>query len=189
MNISIDKNVEIHRSKRKTLSLEIKGDKRLIIRAPMRMPIRDIQRFINEKSDWIEKTFEKIDMANANRRDTESLSEEEIAKLTKLAKYCIPAKVSLYSRAVGVSYGRITIRHQKTRWGSCSSIGNLNFNCLLMLTPEYVQDYVVVHELCHRLHMDHSRAFWSEVERVLPDYREARKWLKENGGSIIDSME
>ena len=82
----------------------------------------------------------------------------------------------------------ITIRNQKTRWGSCSSKGNLNFNCLLMLTPPEVIDYVVVHELCHRKEMNHSGAFWAEVEKVLPDYKEQVKWLKENGGQIIGRM-
>ena len=90
--------------------------------------------------------------------------------------------------ANGISYGRITIRNQKSRWGSCSEKGNLNFNCLLMLTPPDVIDYVVVHELCHRIHMDHSAAFWAEVQKVLPDYKKAKKWLKDNGSSIIGRM-
>ncbi|MDY3888895.1 MAG: M48 family metallopeptidase, partial [Agathobacter sp.] len=83
----------------------------------------------------------------------------------------IPKRVAYFADIMGVDYGRITIRMQKTRWGSCSSKGNLNFNCLLMLAPPEVIDYVVVHELCHRKEMNHSKAFWREVERVLPDYR------------------
>ena len=86
---------------------------------------------------------------------------------------------------MGVSYGRITIRCQKTRWGSCSAKGNLNFNCLLMLAPPEVADYVVVHELCHRKHMNHGAAFWSEVARILPDYARHRAWLKENGSRLL----
>ena len=89
---------------------------------------------------------------------------------------------------VGVTYGRITIRNQRSRWGSCSGKGNLNFNCLLMLTPSHVIDYVVVHELCHRLEMNHSPAFLAQVERVLPDYRKSREWLKEHEKELIGRL-
>ena len=82
---------------------------------------------------------------------------------------------------MGISYGMISIREQKTRWGSCSSKGNLNFNWKLILMPEEILDYVVVHELAHRKEMNHSRAFWAIVEQVLPDYQERRDWLKKNG--------
>ena len=97
-----------------------------------------------------------------------------------------PERVSYYAREIGVDYGRITIRQQKTRWGSCTSEGNLNFNWLLMLAPPEILDYVVVHELCHRKEMNHSAAFWREVEHILPDYRERKKWLKDNGWYLME---
>ena len=90
-------------------------------------------------------------------------------------------KTAFWAARMKVSYGRITIRDQKTRWGSCSSRGNLNFNWRLLLMPERVMDYVIVHELAHRREMNHSAAFWQIVETYLPDYRERRQWLKENG--------
>lgn len=93
-----------------------------------------------------------------------------------------------YAERLGVTYGRITIRNQRSRCGSCSSKGKLNFNCLLMLTPEFVQDYVVVHELCHRLKMNRSEHFLELVEKVMPEYLQAKKWLKENGANIIGRM-
>ena len=105
-----------------------------------------------------------------------------------LAKQVIPEKVAYYARIMGVTYGRISIRKQKTRWGSCSREGNLNFNCLLMMTPPEVLDYVVVHELSHRLEMNHSARFWAQVEKVMPDYRVPRKWLKEHGGKLMMRM-
>ena len=89
---------------------------------------------------------------------------------------------------MGVDYGQITIRSQKTRWGSCSSKGNLNFNCLLLLAPPEVLDYVVVHELCHRKEMNHSPRFWAEVARVMPDYKVRRKWLKDNGNGLMQLL-
>lgn len=87
-----------------------------------------------------------------------------------------------------MTYGRISIRKQKTRWGSCSREGNLNFNSLLMMAPPEVLDYVVVHELCHRLEMNHSARFWAQVEKVIPDYRKPRKWLKEHGSQLMLRM-
>ena len=80
---------------------------------------------------------------------------------------------------MGVTYGKVTLREQKTRWGSCSSNGNLNFNWKLALMPDEILYYVIVHELAHRIEMNHSERFWKIVEEVLPDYRERRKWLKE----------
>ena len=95
------------------------------------------------------------------------------------AREIFPQRVEYYARMMGVSYGRITIREQKTRWGSCSGKGNLNFNWKLTLMPPEILDYVVVHELAHRKEMNHSRDFWKIVEQVLPDYQERRKRLHE----------
>lgn len=118
-------------------------------------------------------------------RVTTGLSNDEIHELAAKALNYIPERVAYYAEQIGVTYGRITIRNQKTRWGSCSSKGNLNFNCLLMLTPPEIVDYVVVHELCHRKEMNHSKAFWSEVEKVLPNYKTRVRWLKDEGSSIM----
>ena len=90
-----------------------------------------------------------------------------------------------WAEKIGVSYGRISIRGQKTRWGSCSSKGNLNYNYLLILCPDDVIEYVVIHELCHRIYMNHSKRFWEKIEEFCPNYRQARKWLKQNGNSLI----
>ena len=107
------------------------------------------------------------------------ITEEMRKDVVKKALKFIPERVEYYAELMGVSYGRITIREQKTRWGSCSCKGNLNFNWKLMLMPPEILDYVVVHELAHRKEMNHSRDFWKIVEQVLPDYQERRKRLRE----------
>ena len=179
--------IELIRSSRRTLAIEVTSDLRVIVRAPRRMAVDEINRFIGEKSDWIEKSLGK--MENKKRKAEESgaepLTQMDIKLLSDKAGRVIPPKVHRYAALLGVSYGRITIRLQKSRWGSCSSKGNLNFNCLLMNAPDEIVDYVVVHELCHRKHMDHSGAFWAEVENILPDYKERRKWLKDHGNELM----
>lgn len=180
--------IEVRRSNRRTMALEVTADGRVVVRAPLRMPEREIERFVQEKSAWIAKSLERVNQRKAKRDAQEKLSMEDIRRLADQALEVLPGRVAYYAPQVGVTYGRITIRNQKSRWGSCSAKGNLNFNCLLMLTPPKIQDYVVVHELCHRRQMNHSKQFWREVERILPDYEERRRWLKENGGRIIRSM-
>ena len=188
-------NVKIIRSNRKTLAIQINPDLSVTVRAPMYVPQSDIERILREKEGWIQKHIEKIREQEAKKKETQGesvesdyLTNEEIKKLADKALQHIPKRVSYYAKQIGVTYGKITIRNQKTRWGSCSSKGNFNFNCLLMLTPPEVIDYVVVHELCHRKEMNHSVAFWAEVEKVIPNYKEQVKWLKENGGKIIGRM-
>ena len=182
--------VMVIRSNRKTVSIEIKPDMTVTVRAPRSVSERQLERILQEKDNWIQKHIEQMKMKNAGagEQDINPLTDEDIRRLANDAKMYIPERVEYYAGIIGVSYGRITIRNQKTRWGSCSAKGNLNLNCLLMLTPEDVQDYVVVHELCHRKQMNHSKQFWEEVEKVLPDYRERRMWLKEHGSAIIGRM-
>ena len=176
--------VKIIKSNRKTISIEVRMEE-VIVKAPQRMTNREIQVFLEKKRDWIVK-HQKIMQERAETiNDQPRYTEEEIKELAEKALRIIPEKVKHYAPIVGVNYGRITIRNQRTRWGSCSSKGNLNFNCLLVLFPDEVIDYVVVHELCHRKHMNHSAAFYAEVERVFPEYKRCQKWLKENGGMYL----
>ena len=169
---------ELIRSRRKTISIQIKPDCSVTVRAPLRMARRDIYRFVEEKNDWIEKHLEVMRKKLAEQPAPKKLSLKEIKELANAALEFIPPRTEKYAKIIGVSYGRITIRNQKTRWGSCSSKGNLNFNCQLMRLPEELRDYVIIHELCHRKEMNHSAKFWSEVEKYCPDYKTLRKKLK-----------
>ena len=194
MNTPIGKSnikIEIIRSSRKTLAIEIRPDMRVIVRAPYQASGSYIEQFIADRTDWIVEHLRKLEQKNRQCNDAlpvKKLSNDEIKKLADKACTYIPGHVAHFAPLIGVTYGRITIRNQRTRWGSCSSRGNLNFNCLLMLTPPEVIDYVVVHELCHRKEMNHSGRFWNEVARVLPGYAEQEKWLKTHGSEIMKRM-
>lgn len=166
------------RSARRTISLQLKADGTLVVRAPRRMPQKDIDAFVERHRLWITQKREQLEEI---QKDKKLITEQERREGIQAAKVCIPRRAAYYAAQMGVSYGRITIREQKTRWGSCSSRGNLNFNWKLVLMPPEVLDYVVVHELAHRREMNHSERFWSIVGEVLPDYRERRKMLREWG--------
>lgn len=185
------------RSARKTISIEITPDCRVVVRAPKRCSNQEIQEFVMSREPWARKHLSKMEERNALRKEMlgeiQPLTEAELEELTAAAKKEFPERVRKWTFIVfekdltklGKLNGRVTIRHQKTRWGSCSSKGTLNFNCLLMLAPEDVRDYVVVHELCHLLHMDHSQKFWAEVRRAMPHYKEPLKWLKQNEVALM----
>lgn len=176
--------VKITRSRRKTLSLRITPTGDLDIRAPLRLPQREIERFLEEKADWIERNRRKV-LADRQAGAAQSLSEEALETLKDLAEGPIRESLQKYAPIMGVTYGRVTVRCQKSRWGSCSGKGNLNFNCLLALAPREVLDYVVVHELAHRKQMNHSALFWQEVAREYPDYKKSLRWLKDRGGALL----
>ena len=169
------------RSDRRSIGIQIMAEG-VVVRAPKGLSAAEIDRFVQSKRAWIESHLAKMPTAQPK------FSGEEIHALADEALKRIPERVRHFAPLVGVTYGGITIRNQHTRWGSCSSKGNLNFNCLLMLTPDHVIDYVVVHELCHRLEMNHSARFWAQVERVLPDYRQSLQWLKAHERELIGRL-
>ena len=178
---------EIVRSRRKTISLQM-TPKGLIVRAPLAAADTELAEIVKRHGKWIEMQEQKIAEAAQTLADLGPLTAEEIRRLAEEARRIIPARVAHYAPLVGVSYGRVTIRNQRSRWGSCSSQGNLNFNCLLMLAPPEVLASVVVHELCHRKEPNHSKRFYAEVLRVFPDYRACEKWLKDNGSGLMRRM-
>lgn len=183
---------EIIYSKRKSVAIQIRPDGQVIVRAPYGCPRSFINSFIHQKADWIVKhsaeNKQRYEKQVQLKKDRPTLSDAQRKRYIETARSIFTQKAAYYARLIGVTYGRISIREQKTRWGSCSSKGNLNFNCLLMLTPPEVIDYVMVHELCHRKEMNHSGRFWDEVARVLPGYAEQEKWLKTHGSEIMKRM-
>lgn len=226
--------IQIIKSKRKTIAIQIKPDLTVCVRAPKQIKDHDIQKFIENNKEWILRHYRKMEMERKILRtnssnpyveggylpfmdtkirlsiihnkevkkdhiiyhdieephtlilETKCIEEGEIRRcllnwFKGEGKIVIANKVDYYAKIMRVTFHRITIREQKTRWGSCSGKKNLNFNWKLMLMPEAILDYVVVHELAHLKQMNHSPSFWREVETVLPDYKDRRKWLQDNG--------
>lgn len=181
---------EIIYSRRKTVAIQITRDARVQVRAPYGCPRSFVDSFVHEKSDWIARHLAQAEKMKEERTSSEHppLPEKERSRYMEIARDIFTRKTAYYARIMGVTYGRISIREQKTRWGSCSSQGNLNFNWRLIFAPENVLDYVVVHELAHRKEMNHSKAFYAIVESVLPDYRVSRKWLRDNGDVLWSAV-
>ena len=179
---------EIIRSDRHTLGIEIKNGA-VLVRVPRRMTQKQIEKVLLQKLTWIEKHLCQSVLQNREKPDVPPLTADELRALGKQAAEVIPPLVARYAKELGVTYGRVTIRAQRTRWGSCSSKGNLNFNCLLMLAPPEVLESVVVHELCHRIEMNHGPRFYAAVYRVFPDYDRCHSWLKEHGTALQVRMD
>ena len=175
---------EIIKSSRKTIAVEVLQDGSVLVRAPRNCPQSRIDTFLKEKQAWVLAKVEEQKEKEADSMKIQPLSEAEQRLYRDKARDIFEQKVSYYARMMGVSYGRIAIRDQKTRWGSCSGEGNLNFNWRLIFAPAGVLDYVVVHELAHRKEMNHSPRFWKVVEDTMPEYRKYQKWLKENGRGL-----
>ena len=180
MKDSIMFEYSIVKSNRKSIAIQIHPDCKVLVRAPKRMRMEEIKRFVESKAEWIEKH-----LSNCTSQNQQKLTDQEIQALREKARALVTERVQYYAPLIGVTYNQIVIRAQHTRWGSCSSKGNLNFNCLLALVPMEVLDYVVVHELCHRKELNHSDRFWNEVAKIMPDYKCRRKWLKDNGSNLI----
>lgn len=169
---------ELIRSGRKTLALYVRRDGRIEVRAPIRTSKVYIDDFVLKKQEWIEKTRDKLSARQTGRK-TIRLTAGEEAGYKKQAKEYLQQKCLYFSRIMGLRSGEIRINGAKTRWGSCSRKGDINFTYRLMFVPEELIDYVVVHELAHLKEMNHSDGFWSIVERAMPDYRARRKRLRE----------
>lgn len=176
--------IQIIRSRRKTLSLELK-DGGALVRAPKWVSRREIDDFVESHRAWLAKAMAREEQRRAQLAQVVKLTGEQLERLADLARVYLPRRVAHFAPLVGVEYGKITIRRQRSRWGSCSAKGNLSFNCLLMLAPPAVIDSVVVHELCHRKVMDHSQRFYDHLLRVMPDYQQHHKWLRQNGQALI----
>ena len=181
---------DLIRTSRKTIAIQITLDGDVTVRAPKDCDKEEIDDLIRDRQAWIEeKRAEFLAEKRERERRQEQFPEitpENEPEFRRLAKEKIRSRVAFFAERVGVDYGKITIKDTKSRWGSCSYQGNLNFCWRLILAPDEVLDYIVVHELCHWLEMNHSERFWAEVGRVLPEYEKSKEWLKENGLALLE---
>ena len=173
-------------SGRRTIAIQIQRDGRVVVRAPYAATAEDIRRVVDSHRDWVEKTV---------RRQQEQLAAsppeptaQEMQELARQGREYLPRRVAYWAARMGVMPTGLHITAARTRWGSCSARGSLSFNCLLMLAPPEVREYVAVHELCHRKQMNHSAAFWREVASCLPDYAAQRAWLREHGPALLGRL-
>ena len=172
--------VSVIRSARKSLGLEVRDANTVLARIPTRVSDRELKAFVENHRSWILQKTEVMAEREEKRKSTPAPPPELLSKTDRMKiQLKIGKRVRHYCEAMGVTVGYVTVKNQKTRWGSCSAKGNVNFNYQLAFLPDELLDYVVIHELAHRRHMNHSRAFWAEVEKYCPDYLERREQLKE----------
>ncbi len=162
------------RSSRKTVALEITKDLRVLVRLPERYPQHRAEQFVAEHQDWIETHYRR----QAARAARFSASAAQIEALRAKAKAVIPQRVAYFSRLTGLVPSGVGITSAKTRFGSCSGKDRVNFSLYLMQYSQGAVDYVVLHELCHIAHKNHSREFYELIARYMPDYQKYVKELK-----------
>ena len=175
--------ITIEYRKVKNINLYIKPpDAHVLITAPRQAAESRIREFAEGRAQWIEKSRKRMLDSREKMADELSgaITKEQMERITEM----VEAYARKWEPVMGVHATHWTFRYMKTRWGSCSAQGNLSFHWKLVLMPPEILDYVVVHELAHRKEMNHSQRFWAEVERILPDYKARRKWLKEFGSQV-----
>jgi hypothetical protein len=166
--------IEIYRSIRRTISLEVCEDY-IKLRIPRRLSDTERDLFLEKHVGWLKK---KLKAENQPRKSNFPPYDLLTSKEKSVIRQAFEERVAYHAQIMGITYGRISVRDQKTRWGSCSSKGNLNFNYRLYYMPQHLMDYVIIHELSHRRQMNHSKLFWAEVQKYCPDYKKCVNELK-----------
>ena len=160
----------------RSLRVSVYCDGKVVVAAPAFVGLEVVERFVAKKSQWIARTLEKfMPFRPVMRRKNSRI---EFLKHKEAARELVMRRVPELNKEYGFRVGRIAVRNQKSRWGSCSAQGNLNFNYRIALLPAHLSDYIIVHELCHLGEMNHGRRFWDLVARTMPDYRERRRELR-----------
>lgn len=162
------------RAKRKTMSLSVNDDLQAVVRAPFAVHEKDIREFVESNSAWLEKAV----LRKQKQLERYNISDDEKEQLKSLAKQVIPERVEYYSRLMNLYPTDVKITSAKKRFGSCNGKNSLCFSFYLMKYPIEAVDYVVVHELAHIKHHNHSKDFYKLIKKYLPDYKERERLLK-----------
>lgn len=157
----------------RTMRLSISPDARVIVTAPEYLDLEAIERFVAQQSAWIETHTQR-----ARKRSVIRVRRGDIPSLKKRALALVEERCAHVAQMYGLQFRKISIRAQKTRWGSCSRSGNLSFNYKIAILPPPVAEYIIVHELCHLAEMNHGKKFWDLVARTIPEHRAIRKALR-----------
>ncbi len=174
----------VKRSKRKTLAIRFEYNGSVTVLAPITASNASIEKAVKNNAEWIAKKAEER-RKFLSGKNTEPISVEEVLSLKMKAENTIPARLDRWAERLGVSYNKLTVKTMYSRWGSCSIDKNISINCLLILAPDIVIDYILVHELSHLKFMDHSKAFYAFVDSNFPYRKESQRWLKEDGALLI----
>ncbi len=179
-----DYSYKIVRSHRKTVSLTVDKTGQIIVKAPYGVPEEFIDGFVRRNTAFIDKNRGKRQAVENAAENIGAYTAQDIDRMKEKAKNVFPGAVKYYAGLVGRPFGRITVRRQTTRWGSCSGKGNISLNILLCDCPEQVMLSVIAHEACHLKYKNHGDGFYSELYRIFPDYDRCRKWLNDNGSVL-----
>lgn len=176
--------LQVKRTNRKTIAIKMEYDGSVTVIAPVNASDFEIERVVTKNAEWIRSKSE-YRKKTTEGKNTEPISELELEAIRRAAAIILPNRVKEWANRLGITYNRVTVKKMFTIWGSCSSKKNINLNCLLMLAPDKVIDYIIVHELAHLKHMDHSKAFYAFIDANFAYRKECQRWLKDEGLLII----
>ena len=161
------------RAYQRRVNMIVHQDGTFVVTAPKMMPLGAIERTLKKNESWIAQQI-----AKAPPRQNVTVDEKVVKRIKRATKKLVERKLKEFNSHYNFSFARVSIRAQKSRWGSCSDKGTLSFNVKIFCLPENLQDYIIVHELCHLGQMNHSPAFWELVGKTIPEHKTLRKELR-----------
>ena len=170
----------IKKSRRaKNVRITVHPDETVTVTVPYRMNIEKAEAFVQEKKGWIDRMLDRLRHLPKPARTLSKGGKLHYSEHRSAALRLVEDRLEHYNQFYCTSWNRVTIKNTATRWGSCSCLRNLNFSYRVLFLPDHLRDYLVVHELCHLIEMNHSARFWRLVEKTIPDYASCRQELRD----------